>query len=83
MPSFTDELIFSLTCIRICRKSIIMDTTNVKEGPVCATCQIEMQKKEADINVLDVNYLSLLSMFRIQHFIILECPVCQRTGLSI
>lgn len=57
--------------------------TNVKEGPICATCQIEMQKKEADINVLDVNHVSLLSMFRIQHFTILECPVCQRTGLSI
>lgn len=60
--------------------------TNVKEGPVCLTCQIEMQKKEADINALDVNHVShvsLLSMFRIQHFTILECPVCQRTGLSI
>lgn len=57
--------------------------TKSKEAVICETCHTLMQKKKAEITDLDINRLSLLSMFRINDFYLLQCPHCHKTGLHI
>lgn len=59
-----------------------METDN-QGVATCEICHIEMQKKESDVKDLDINKISLLAMFGIQKFFVLQCPTCHKTGLHI
>ena len=59
-----------------------METTD-KKVPICESCLVEMQKKETEVKDLDINKLSLLAMFGIYEFVVLQCPACHKTGLLI
>ena len=51
---------------------------------LCETCHVEMQKKDdPEMKDLDINRLSLLAMFDIRNFELLQCPSCHKTGLRI
>lgn len=60
-----------------------MKTRKFKDVAICQICNSTMKQKEAEIKDLDINNLSLLSMFNIQKFYIVECPACRKSGLYI
>lgn len=60
-----------------------MKTEELKEVAICQICNTTMNQKEAEINDLDINNLSLLAMFNIKNFYIVECPACRKSGLYI
>lgn len=57
--------------------------TKDRKAVICETCHITMQKRKAKPEDLDINKLSLLSMFGINNFYILQCPECNKIGLQI
>ena len=60
-----------------------METTDIKETTLCRVCHVEMEKKEVKVGDLDINKLSLLAMFSVNPFAILECPACHSTAIHI
>ncbi|MEJ7736765.1 MAG: hypothetical protein WKF97_04995 [Chitinophagaceae bacterium] len=57
--------------------------TKETEVIICETCQITLQTKKVEAHDLDINRLSLLSMFAISNFYLLQCPNCKSTELQI
>ena len=61
----------------------VMITTSINATTLCEACHIEMEKKEPEARDLDINKLSLLAMFSVRPFIIVQCPACHQTGIHI
>jgi len=57
--------------------------TNETKALICDTCQTSLQIKKAEITDLDINRISLLSMFSINNYYLVQCPECKVTGLRI
>jgi len=60
-----------------------METMNTEETALCAVCHIEMERKQPEIGDLDINKLSLLAMFSVRPYVVLQCPGCHNTGIYI
>ena len=57
--------------------------TETKDVHQCEHCHVEMEKKAPEAKDLDPNNLSLLAMFRMNDFTVLQCPSCHRTGIYL